>query len=138
MSLLGEGVAPATLGQDVVINNLPAMLTSLAPSFSYAAMSPVLATAGCVFTVYTRLLRAPGVVSWGDAYELLDPTGYSMQNGQAAVAQLIQRAFNYMITQNYGEGMFHLTREVFTDPPAVILYPPRAVILTLWISIINC
>jgi hypothetical protein len=79
---------------------------------TWLAMSYTLATAGCVFSASTQLYLAPGVSSWGEAYEFLDPAGYSMQYGQAGLTSLIMAVFNYMISQNYEQGIFHLTREV--------------------------
>ena len=95
MSLLESAITPGALGQDAIINNLPALLTSQSTGVTYIAMSSALAAAGCVFSAYTQLFLAPGVNSWGEAFEFLSPTGYSMQNGQAALTQLIMATFNY-------------------------------------------
>ena len=130
-------VTPSQLGSDAVINSLPGLVTSVADRFDYMALTPTFAFSGRVFAAYVSLFLPPGIDSWGSAFELLDPTGYNMQNGQANVANMIGGVFNHMIQQNYAQGVYHFTRAVLQNPPQAIVNPPEAIVLTLWIGIVT-
>ena len=130
-------VTASQLGSDAVVNALPGLVTTTLERFDYMALSPTFAFQGRVFAAYTSLYLAPGINSWGEAYELLDPYGYNMQNGQTNVETIIRSVFDHMIAQNYAQGIYHLTRAVLQNPPAGMANPPTAIILTLWVGIVT-
>ena len=137
MFLRLSGVTASQLGSDALINSLPGLVTSRADRFDYMALSPTFAYTGRVFAAYATLFLPPGIDSWGYAFELMDPTGYSMQNGQANVANMIGAVLDYMILQNYAVGVYHFTRAVLQNPPQAIQNPPEAIVLTLMIGIVT-
>jgi len=112
------------------MNSLSSLLTSAERSFSHTALVPTAASRGRFFGAYVTLTLGDGMDSWGYAFELLDPYGYSMSSGQTAAVRYIQAAFDMMIQNNLQEGFFVFTRQAIPTQTTV-----HAVIMWIWISI---
>jgi len=128
--VLQGSVTIAQLGAEFMMNSLSGLLTSTERSLSHTALVPTAANTGRFFGAYVTLTLGDGMDSWGYAYELLDPNGYSMAAGQEAAARYIRAAFEIMIQNNLQEGFFVLARQALPRQTG-----PQAVILGLWITI---
>jgi hypothetical protein len=123
-------------GADEVINSLGGLAVSAATTFDYMTLTPRAAQAGRVAAAYITLSLAPGVASFNEAFQLLDPHAGNALYGQTVLASFIRAAFNTMIAQNYGDGVFDMTRQLLINEGTTSEIITRGVIMNMIVNII--
>jgi hypothetical protein len=135
MVLRLSDVTPQLLGLNNVISLLPGLVGVQTNTMVFRNVIPNFAFINRFFTVVVYLQLAPGISSWQEAFQLLDPQGgSSVLSGQGLVGSFIWAAMDQMIQQNYMDGWYQIATQAVLQGPTSS-QNAQMVVLGLYINI---